>query len=86
MLIALDTYLYLITNYDKRFGRISIILSSQFMQLSFSDNILTKVALWHEIHNKPTNVNYPSHRATQLIKQSCLFKLESKSRYSNNKI
>ena len=45
LLTVLNTWLYLITKYNKRFRGSSITLSSDFMQLPLLDDILTKVAL-----------------------------------------
>ena len=61
LLIVLDTHLCLITNYDTRFERFSIILSSNFMQLPLSDDILAKVILQCKIHDKLTDTNYSSY-------------------------
>ena len=68
LLLLLDTYLCLITNCNERFEGLFIILSSDFMQLPLSDNILTKVTLQYEMYNNSTNINFTSYRDTWLVK------------------
>ena len=45
LLAVLDTHLYWVTKCDARSRELSIILSSNFMQLLLSDDIFTKVVL-----------------------------------------
>ena len=68
LLVALDTCLYLTTNYNVRFEGLFVISSSNFAWLPLLDDMLAKVILQCEIFNEPNDTNYPFYEAVWLTK------------------